>query len=80
MTNPKRKVVRWSWAITGLGLFLILGPMNLGWVEGMKGGYAEFSYSAPSGRTLAEYSVRVPVPPGREEEVQRVFEHFQKNP
>jgi hypothetical protein len=40
MTNPKRKVVRWSWLITGLGLFLILGPMNLGWVEGMHGGYA----------------------------------------
>ena len=40
MTNPKRKVARWSWLITGLGLFLILGPMNLGWVEGMHGGFA----------------------------------------
>jgi len=40
MTNPKRKVARFSWIITGLGLFLILGPMGLGWVEGMKGGFA----------------------------------------
>ncbi|MGB9006314.1 MAG: hypothetical protein WCB96_11380 [Candidatus Aminicenantales bacterium] len=40
MTNPKRKVARFSWIITGLGLFLILGPMGLGWMEGMKGGFA----------------------------------------
>jgi membrane protein YdbS with pleckstrin-like domain len=40
MANPKRKMARLSWIISGLGLFLILVPMKLGWVEGMKGGFA----------------------------------------
>ena len=38
----------------------------------------EFGYSAPSGRTMASYSVRVPVPPGEEEAARRVLDSFHK--
>jgi len=38
--NPQRRVVRWALVAAGIGLFLMIGPMGLGWIDGFEGGFA----------------------------------------
>jgi hypothetical protein len=41
-----------------------------------EGGYLSFEYSTPNRTGRADYTVRVPVPPGKEDEARQVLAHF----